>query len=98
MTSILGVFTLLPLALSAFVFLYYTIKFRSSHRSILSNFNLLMTFFMSGWFITEFLEVYAPPANQNLADFSHFIVMAIFAVGITWRWKWAEKLVKENLF
>ena len=98
MTSMLGVITLFPLGLSALVFFYYAAKHRKGHRSILSNFNFLMTLFMGGWFITELLEVYAPPAIHESADFGHFIIMVIFAVGITWRWKWAEKLSRENLF
>lgn len=93
-SPIFGIITLFPLGVSALVFLYHTLKNRSAHRSILSNFNLLMSFFMGGWFITELFEVVAPPPIQEESHYLHFAIMVIFALGITWRWRWANRSSK----
>ncbi len=97
MTTILyGVIALFPLGISALVFLYHTINSRSSHKSILQNFNLLMTFFMGGWFITELLEVVAVPAIAEEVHYIHFAIMMTFALALTWRWRWAKKLSRPD--
>jgi len=62
------------------------IRQRMGPTKTLGTFSFLILFLVFGWLIVELFETIAGAAMGYLAGFVHFLMMLIFAVGMTISW------------
>lgn len=77
------------LAATLAIFLLRLAGLGRGHRGEAVDFGAAFSVFVSGWMATELLEVAAPASWTEVNEALHLAVLALFAVWMNARWRWA---------
>lgn len=79
--------TIASISAASVLLIYQLIRQRMSPARTIGTFGFLVLFLIFGWLIVELFETIAGEAIAYLAGLVHFLMMLIFAIGITLNWR-----------
>ena len=79
--------TIASMLAASVLLVYQLIRQRMSQVRTIGTFGFLILFLILGWLIVELFETIAGAAIGYLASLVHFLMMLIFAIGITLNWR-----------
>jgi hypothetical protein len=79
--------TIASISAASVLLIYQLIRQRMSPARTIGTFGFLVLFLIFGWLIVELFETIAGEAIAYLAGLVHFLMMLVFAIGITLNWR-----------
>jgi len=79
------------------VFLYRLARRAPDRRTEAMDFGTAFSTFVAGWMTLELLEFVAPVDWSGAIEILHFLLLALFAVWMNARWRWAVRRAREVL-
>ncbi len=79
--------TIASISAASVLLVYQLIRQRISPPRTIGTFGFLVLFLIFGWLVVELFETIAGSAIGYLSGLVHFLMMVIFAIGITLSWR-----------
>lgn len=87
LTALAHYVTIASISAASVLLVYQLIRQRMSPARTIGAFGFLILFLIFGWLIVELFETIAGAAIAYLSGLVHFLMMLIFAIGITLNWR-----------